>query len=75
WSESTIASTGQWVTAHTRKVERDLLNVVGLTEEHFGRFVYPGEQVGVMTKEIQILTGLGAIPVMAVSGHDTASDV
>lgn len=74
-TEYTIASTAQLVNAQTRKLESELLKVVGLTEEHFGRFVYPGEQVGVLTKEIQKLTGLGAIPVIAVAGHDTASAV
>lgn len=74
-TEYTIASTAQLVNAQTRKLEPELLKVVGLTEEHFGRFVYPGEQVGVLTKEIQKLTGLGAIPVIAVAGHDTASAV
>ena len=74
-TEYTIASTAQLVNAQTRKLEPELLKVVGLTEEHFGRFVYPGEQVGVLTKEIQKLTGLGSIPVIAVAGHDTASAV
>ena len=32
-------------------------------------------KVGVLTKEIQTITGLGAIPVIAVAGHDTASAV
>ena len=31
--------------------------------------------MGVLTPEIQQLTGLGAIPVIAVAGHDTASAV
>lgn len=74
-TEYTIASTAQLVNAHTRKLEPELLKVVGLTEEHFGRFVYPGEQVGVLTEEIQKLTGLGNIPVIAVAEHDTASAV
>ena len=53
----------------------EMVTEIGLTEEHFGRFVYPGEKVGVLTKEIQTITGLGAIPVIAVAGHDTASAV
>lgn len=74
-TEYTIASTAQLVNAQTRRLEPQLLEAVGLTEEHFGRFVFPGERVGVLTEEVQRLTGLGAIPVIAVAGHDTASAV
>lgn len=74
-TEYTIASTSQMVNASTRKLEPALLEAVGLTEDNFGRFVYPGETVGTLTKEIQKITGLGEIPVIAVAGHDTASAV
>ncbi|MBE6287378.1 MAG: rhamnulokinase [Mediterranea massiliensis] len=74
-TEYTIASTAQLVNAATRKLEPELLKSLGLTENHFGRFVYPGEKVGVLTAELQRMTGLGAIPVIAVAGHDTASAV
>lgn len=74
-TEYTIASTSQIVNARTRKLEPELLAAVGLTEEHFGRFVFPGERVGVLTPEVQQMTGLGAIPVIAVAGHDTGSAV
>ena len=56
-------------------LEDALLNELGLTQAHFGRFVYPGDRVGVLTKEVQRMTGLGDIPVIAVAGHDTASAV
>lgn len=74
-TEYTIASTAQLVNANTRKLEDALLNELGLTQANFGRFVYPGDRVGVLTKEIQRMTGLGSIPVIAVAGHDTASAV
>ena len=74
-TEYTIASTAQLVNAQSRRLEPELLSTLGLTENHFGRFVYPGECVGVLTKEVQQITGLGAIPVVAVAGHDTASAV
>lgn len=73
--EYTIASTAQIVNAETRKLEPEMLKAIGLTEEHFGRFVYPGEKVGVLSKNIQRQTGLGDIPVIAVAGHDTGSAV
>lgn len=74
-TEYTIASTAQLVNATTRKLEDSLLQEVGLTRSHFGRFVYPGERAGVLTEEVQRLTGLGPVPVIAVAGHDTASAV
>lgn len=74
-TEYTIASTAQLVNATTRKLEDSLLQEVGLTRSHFGRFVYPGERAGVLTEEVQHLTGLGPVPVIAVAGHDTASAV
>ena len=46
-----------------------------MSEKNFGRFVFPGEKVGVLTEEVQKITGLGAIPVIAVAGHDTGSAV
>ena len=35
----------------------------------------PGTKIGVLTEEVQQLTGLGAVPVIAVAGHDTGSAV
>ena len=57
-TEYTIASTAQLVNAETRRLEPALLKELGLTEDNFGRFVYPGEKIGVLTKEIQTITGL-----------------
>lgn len=74
-TEYTIATTAQLVNATKRELEADLLQELGLSQAHFGRFVYPGEKVGVLTEEVQRMTGLGAIPVIAVAGHDTASAV
>jgi rhamnulokinase len=74
-TEYTIATTAQLVNADTRKLDSDLLSALDLSEDHFGRFVYPGEKIGVLTEEIQRMTGLKAIPVVAVAGHDTASAV
>ena len=74
-TEYTIASTAQIVNARTRRLEPELLQSVGLNESNFGRFVYPGEQIGTLSKEVQRQTGLEGIPVIAVAGHDTASAV
>ena len=73
--EYTVASTSQLMNARTRKFEIELLMAVGLEERNFGKFVFPGQTIGKLTKEVQELTGLGPIPVVAVAGHDTASAV
>lgn len=73
--EYTMASTSQMINARTRALEPEILATIGLTADKFGRPVMPGEKIGVLTPEIQALTGLGAIPVIAVAGHDTGSAV
>jgi len=74
-TEYTMASTSQMVNAATRRLEPELLESVGLTAAMFGREVMPGETIGTLTPEVQELTGLGAVPVVAVAGHDTGSAV
>ena len=74
-TEYTIATTAQIVNAESKALDDDILKTVGLGKEHFGRFVYPGEVIGELTPEVQQLTGLGAVPVIAVASHDTASAV
>ena len=74
-TEYTIASTGQIINAASRQFDEEILAAVGLGKEKFGRLVYPGEIIGTLTDEIQKKTGLGAVPVIAVAGHDTASAV
>ena len=73
--EYTIASTSQMLDPRTGDLSEKLLQSVGLKREQFGRMVQPGEQIGVLTEEVQRMTGLGAVPVIAVPGHDTASAV
>lgn len=74
-TEYTVATTAQIVNAKSRKLEPELLEKVGLSENSFGRFVYPGETIGKLRTEIQQITGLTDIPVIAVGSHDTASAV
>lgn len=74
-TEYTIASTSQMIDAHTQRFDAKLLHALGLTENNFGKFVFPGEIVGTLSESVQKQTGLGAIPVVAVAGHDTGSAV
>ncbi len=73
--EYTIASTAQIVNAYTRKLDEELLATVDLKVDQFGKFVDPGETVGTLSAEVQKMTGLDAVPVIAVAGHDTGSAV
>ena len=73
--EYTIASTSQLLDPRTRQLDERLLASLGLTRDSFGQMVMPGTQIGVLTEEVQQLTGLGAVPVIAVAGHDTGSAV
>ena len=73
--EYTILSTSQMLDPRTKRIDPDLIEALGLKEEQFGRYVNPGDSVGTLSLEVQQQTGLGAIPVVAVAGHDTASAV
>lgn len=73
--EYTILSTSQFLDPRTHRIDPELLEVIGLDESRFGRLVNPGEPVGVLTEEVQRLTGVGAVPVVAVAGHDTGAAV
>ncbi len=74
-TEYTIASTAQMIDPRTRQWDADILGELGLAPEKFGRMVMPGDAIGTLTAEVQRLTGLGAVPVVAVASHDTGSAV
>lgn len=73
--EYTIASTSQMVDPVTKDLHPELLATLGLSRSQFAPMVTPGTIVGTLTPEVQRLTGLGAVPVVAVAGHDTASAI
>ena len=74
-TEYSIASTSQILNPKTKQLDEELLAAIGLKPTLFADMVYPGTQIGVLTEEVQQMTGLGAVPVIAVAGHDTASAV
>ncbi|MBR6759517.1 MAG: rhamnulokinase [Alistipes sp.] len=74
-TEYTIASTAQMIDPRTKQWDDDILRVLNLTADNFGRMIMPGEQIGTLTEEVQRLTGMGAVPVVAVASHDTGSAV
>ena len=73
--EYTIASTSQMLDPKSGDLSEKLIESVGLKRSHFGRMVQPGTKIGVLTEEVQKMTGLGAVPVIAVAGHDTGAAV
>ena len=73
--EYTIASTSQLLDPRTKQLDERLLASLGLTRSMFGKMVDPGTRIGVLSDEVQKMTGLGAVPVIAVAGHDTGSAV
>ena len=73
--EYTIASTSQMLDPRTGDLSEKLIESVGMKRSQFGRMVQPGTQIGVLTDEVQKMTGLGAVPVIAVAGHDTGAAV
>ena len=74
-TEYTIASTSQMLNPRTKRFEQPLLDVCHVGGDRFAPFVFPGTVVGTLSAEVQKQTGLGAVPVIAVAGHDTASAV
>ena len=73
--EYTVASTSQLLNPMTGDLDADILAALGLGREKFGEMTQPGTVVGTLTAQVQESTGLGAIPVVAVAGHDTGSAV
>ncbi len=74
-TEYTVATTAQLVNPSTGDLDLSLLEAVGLDRSKFGPMVQPGATIGTLTQQVQDFTGLGAVPVVAVAGHDTASAV
>jgi rhamnulokinase len=73
--EYTVASTSQMLNPVTGDLDEDILRTLGIGREKFGRMVQPGDVVGTLTPQVQEFTGLPAVEVIAVAGHDTGSAV
>ena len=73
--EYTIASTSQMLDPRTKDLDSRLVESVGLKRGQFGEMVNPATVIGTITEEVQKMTGLGAVPVIADAGHDTGSAV
>lgn len=73
--EYTVASTSQMLNPMTGDLDEDILAVLGISREKFGKMVLPGTVVGTISRQVQEYTGLPPVKVVAVAGHDTASAV
>lgn len=73
--EYTVASTSQILNPMTGDLDNDLVESLGLKREQFGKMTHPATIIGILTEEVQQMTGLKDVPVIAVAGHDTASAV
>ena len=50
-TEYTIASTAQMIDPRTKEWDADILTLLGLKAEDFGKMTMPGEKIGVLTEE------------------------
>ena len=73
--EYTIASTSGMLDPRTRQFDGELLARLGLRGDLLRPIVEPGTLVGMLRPALAAETGLGAVPVIAVAGHDTASAI
>lgn len=74
-TEYTIASTSHMINPYSRSWDEQILSMLGLDADKFGRQIMPGEKIGTLTEEVKRLTGLGDVDVVAVASHDTGSAV
>ncbi len=73
--EYTDASTSGMMDQASRQFNKGLLEELGIRTDVLLPIVQPGCIVGVLSAELQKESGLGAVPVVAVAGHDTASAI
>lgn len=74
-AERTIASTSQFYNPRTRAFATEMLDKLGLDSSILGELVDPGTKLGPLTPDLADFSGLGAVPVYASGGHDTADAV
>lgn len=74
-SEYCIASTSGLLDARRRNWNAQLIDKLEIPDHLFAPIVLPGTIRGQLKPEIALETGLGAVDVIAVGSHDTASAV
>ena len=74
-NEYCISTTSELIDAKRRNWSWETIKTLDLPERIFGKIVMPGTVRGSLTKDVAEETGLGAVKVVAVGSHDTASAV
>ncbi|MHC5076296.1 MAG: rhamnulokinase, partial [Planctomycetota bacterium] len=74
-NEYTNASTTQLLNLQTGTWDEELLDALGVNKGMFKGLLQPGTVIGPITQQLQDVTGLGPVPVIAPGTHDTASAV
>ena len=74
-AELTIASTSQFYNPTKKRWAAELLEKLGLPSSILAEIVAPGTLLGPLLPALADTAGLGAVPVFATGGHDTASAV
>jgi rhamnulokinase len=74
-NEYTNASTTQLLNLQTGTWDEDLLDALGVTKGMFKGLLQPGTVIGPITQQLQDVTGLDPVLVVAPGTHDTASAV
>jgi rhamnulokinase len=75
YNEYTEVSTSQMLDAKGKNWDLSLLDKLGIPSGILQEIIMPGEVWGILNKDIQKELEVGAIPVIAVGSHDTASAV
>ncbi|MGA3188733.1 MAG: rhamnulokinase family protein [Bryobacteraceae bacterium] len=74
-AERTIASTSQFYDPRSRAFATEMLARLGLDASILTELVDPGTKLGPLLPDLADFSGLGAVPVYASGGHDTAAAV
>jgi rhamnulokinase len=74
-NEYTQASTSQGVNLKTKTWDTDIFKAIGVSTDIMHNLITPGTVIGTLNEQLQTITGLGPVPVVAPGTHDTASAV
>jgi rhamnulokinase len=74
-NEYTDATTSQGVNLKSGTWDKDIFKAIGVSTDIMHKLIKPGTVIGPLTEQLQAITGLGPVPVIAPGTHDTASAV
>jgi len=75
YNEFTISSTSQCINPNSNQWDPELISAFGIPTQIFGTIIQPGTILGKIRPPITQRLSLSQLPVVASSGHDTASAV